>query len=155
MIAAGGTAGHVVPALAVARELSAAGCDVEFIGADRAESELVPAAGYPLHSIVVRGISRTSAREAARALGTASRAGVHARRLLGEIAPDAVLGAGGYVAGVVGGAALTRRIPLVLAEADSHLGLANRTLAPFARVVCLAFPRRARGAVALSSLDAR
>ncbi len=82
VIAAGGTAGHVVPALAVARELSAAGCDVEFIGADRAESELVPAAGFPLHSIVVRGISRTSAREAARALGTASRAGVHARRLL-------------------------------------------------------------------------
>lgn len=147
VIAAGGTAGHVVPALAVARELSAAGCDVEFIGADRAESELVPAAGYPLHSIVVRGISRTSAREAARALGTASRAGVHARRLLGEIAPDAVLGAGGYVAGVVGGAALSRRIPLVLAEADSHLGLANRTLAPFARVVCLAFPapRAGRG----------
>lgn len=145
MIAAGGTAGHVVPALAVARELSAAGCRVEFIGADRAESELVPAAGYPLHSIVVRGISRTSARDAFRAAVTASRASVQARRLLGEIAPDAVLGAGGYVAGVVGAAALTRRIPLVLAEADSHIGLANRTLAPFARAVCLAFAAEQAG----------
>ena len=54
--------------------------------------------------------------------------------------PDAVLGAGGYVSGPVGAAAVARRTPLVLAEADSHLGLANRLLAPRARRVCLAFP---------------
>ena len=139
MIAAGGTAGHVVPALAVARELSAAGALVEFIGADRAESELVPEAGYALHSIVVRGLSRSDPREAIAAGATASRAALSARTILGEVKPDAVLGAGGYVAGVVGAAALSRRIPLVLAEADSHVGLSNRILAPFARAVCLAF----------------
>ena len=50
-----------------------------------------------------------------------------------------MLGAGGYVAGPVGAAAVLRRVPLVLAEADSHLGLTNRALAPFARRVCLAF----------------
>jgi UDP-N-acetylglucosamine--N-acetylmuramyl-(pentapeptide) pyrophosphoryl-undecaprenol N-acetylglucosamine transferase len=50
------------------------------------------------------------------------------------------MGAGGYVAGPVGLAAVVRRIPLVLTEADSHLGLTNRLLAPFARRVCLAFP---------------
>jgi UDP-N-acetylglucosamine--N-acetylmuramyl-(pentapeptide) pyrophosphoryl-undecaprenol N-acetylglucosamine transferase len=50
------------------------------------------------------------------------------------------MGGGGYVAGPVGLAALTLRIPLVLTEADSHLGLTNRLLAPFARRVCLAFP---------------
>ncbi len=50
------------------------------------------------------------------------------------------MGGGGYVAGPVGLAALTLRIPLVLTEADSHLGLTNRMLAPFARRVCLAFP---------------
>ncbi|MDQ3740821.1 MAG: UDP-N-acetylglucosamine--N-acetylmuramyl-(pentapeptide) pyrophosphoryl-undecaprenol N-acetylglucosamine transferase, partial [Actinomycetota bacterium] len=55
---------------------------------------------------------------------------------------DAVLGGGGYVAGPVGLAAVARRIPLVLAEADSHLGVANRMLAPFAKRVCLAFPIR-------------
>jgi UDP-N-acetylglucosamine--N-acetylmuramyl-(pentapeptide) pyrophosphoryl-undecaprenol N-acetylglucosamine transferase len=65
---------------------------------------------------------------------------VHARRLLRSLAPDAVLGAGGYVAGPVGLAAVLARVPLVLAEADSHLGLTNRLLAPFARRVCLAFP---------------
>jgi len=54
--------------------------------------------------------------------------------------PDAVLGGGGYVAGPVGLAAVTRGVPLVLAEADSHLGLSNRALARWARRVCLAFP---------------
>jgi UDP-N-acetylglucosamine--N-acetylmuramyl-(pentapeptide) pyrophosphoryl-undecaprenol N-acetylglucosamine transferase len=53
--------------------------------------------------------------------------------------PDAVMGGGGYVAGPVGLAAASLRIPLVLTEADSHLGLTNRLLAPFARRVCLAF----------------
>ena len=52
------------------------------------------------------------------------------------------MGGGGYVAGPVGVAALSLRIPLVLTEADSHLGLTNRLLAPFARRVCLAFPDR-------------
>ena len=51
-----------------------------------------------------------------------------------------MLGAGGYVAGPVGLAAVLRRLPLVLMEADSHLGLTNRLLAPAARRVCLAFP---------------
>ena len=54
------------------------------------------------------------------------------------------MGAGGYVAGPVGLAAVLRRIPLVLTEADSHLGLTNRLLAPFARRVCLAFPLEGR-----------
>ena len=58
---------------------------------------------------------------------------------------DAVIGAGGYVAGPVGLAAVTRRLPLVLMEADSHLGLTNRLLAPFAKRVCLAFPIDGRG----------
>ncbi len=56
-----------------------------------------------------------------------------------------MLGAGGYVAGPVGLAAALRRVPLVLMEADSHLGLTNRLLAPAARRVCLAFPIEGRG----------
>jgi UDP-N-acetylglucosamine--N-acetylmuramyl-(pentapeptide) pyrophosphoryl-undecaprenol N-acetylglucosamine transferase len=56
------------------------------------------------------------------------------------------MGGGGYVTGPVGIAALTRRIPLVLTEADSHLGLTNRVLAPLARRVCLSFPLEGRDA---------
>jgi UDP-N-acetylglucosamine--N-acetylmuramyl-(pentapeptide) pyrophosphoryl-undecaprenol N-acetylglucosamine transferase len=65
-------------------------------------------------------------------------------RLLRKLRPDAVMGGGGYVAGPVGVAALVLRLPLVLTEADSHLGLTNRLLAPFARRVCLSFPLQGR-----------
>jgi UDP-N-acetylglucosamine--N-acetylmuramyl-(pentapeptide) pyrophosphoryl-undecaprenol N-acetylglucosamine transferase len=145
VIAAGGTAGHVVPALAVAAALRAEGAQVAFIGGARAEAELVPAAGYPLHTLRVEGLSRTNPLKALRSLVRAGAAVVRARALLRELRPDAVLGGGGYVAGPVGVAALTRRIPLVLSEADSHLGLTNRALAPWARRVCLAFALEGRG----------
>jgi UDP-N-acetylglucosamine--N-acetylmuramyl-(pentapeptide) pyrophosphoryl-undecaprenol N-acetylglucosamine transferase len=134
----------VVPALAVAGALRAEGAEVTFIGGERAESELVPAAGYPLRKISVEGMSRTNPLLAVRALARAARAVRHARSLLKELAPDAVMGGGGYVAGPVGLAAVGLRIPLVLTEADSHLGLTNRLLAHAAQRVCLAFPLAGR-----------
>jgi UDP-N-acetylglucosamine--N-acetylmuramyl-(pentapeptide) pyrophosphoryl-undecaprenol N-acetylglucosamine transferase len=133
-----------VPALAVADALRAQGADVEFIGGERAEAELVPAAGYPFHRLRVQGIDRKRPLRAARAVLLAGRATGRARRLLREIGADAVLGGGGYVAGPVGLAARTLRLPLVLTEADSHLGVSNRMLAPFAARVCLAFPIEGR-----------
>jgi UDP-N-acetylglucosamine--N-acetylmuramyl-(pentapeptide) pyrophosphoryl-undecaprenol N-acetylglucosamine transferase len=140
VIAAGGTAGHVVPALAVADALRARGAEVEFFGGERAEAELVPKAGYPLHRVRVAGIDRARPLTAARALTLAAWATGVSRRLLRATGADAVMGGGGYVAGPVGLAARTLGLPLVLAEADSHLGVANRLLAPFAKRVCLAFP---------------
>jgi UDP-N-acetylglucosamine--N-acetylmuramyl-(pentapeptide) pyrophosphoryl-undecaprenol N-acetylglucosamine transferase len=144
VIAAGGTAGHVVPALAVADALRVDGARVVFVGGERAERTMVPEAGYELRPIAVEGLSRTNPLRAARAAMKAAGAVVAARRILGEVRPDAVLGAGGYVAGPVGLAAVARRVPLVLAEADSHLGLTNRALARWARRVCLAFPIEGR-----------
>lgn len=141
VIAAGGTAGHVVPALAVAEALSAAGATVSFVGTrERAEAELVPAAGYEIDFLAVRGLDRRNPIKAAAAAARAGAAVRGARRLLRERGADAVMGGGGYVAGPAGLAAVTMRIPLVLTEADSHLGLANRLLAGRARRVCLAFP---------------
>lgn len=140
MIAAGGTAGHVVPAVAVADALRADGAQIVFVGGQRAEAELVPAAGYELRPIRVEGLSRTNPARAARAVVRAAGALGTARAILRELGADAVLGGGGYVAGPVGLAAVLGRVPLVLTEADSHLGLTNRLLAPFARRVCLAFP---------------
>ncbi|MFL5846458.1 MAG: undecaprenyldiphospho-muramoylpentapeptide beta-N-acetylglucosaminyltransferase [Solirubrobacteraceae bacterium] len=140
MIAAGGTAGHVVPALAVADALRADGADVHFVGGERAERTLVPEAGYPLEALDVAGLDRKDPIKAAKAALKAVRAVVTSLRILRRLRPDAVLGGGGYVAGPVGLAAVLLRIPLVLTEADSHLGLTNRLLAPFAKRVCLAFP---------------
>ncbi len=134
----------MVPALAVAEALRAEGAEVAFIGGGRAEAQLVPAAGFPLHTISVEGLHRSNPLRAVRALTLAAAALPRARSLLAKLAPDAVMGGGGYVAGPVGMAALSLRIPLILTEADSHLGLTNRMLAPFARSVCLAFPLAGR-----------
>jgi UDP-N-acetylglucosamine--N-acetylmuramyl-(pentapeptide) pyrophosphoryl-undecaprenol N-acetylglucosamine transferase len=144
VIAAGGTAGHVVPALAVADALRAEDCEVTFVGGERAEAQLVPAAGYALRTVRVEGLSRTNPLRAARAALRAGAALGAARRILRDVRPAAVLGAGGYVAGPVGLAAALGRVPLVLEEADSHLGITNRLLAPVARRVCLAFPLEGR-----------
>jgi UDP-N-acetylglucosamine--N-acetylmuramyl-(pentapeptide) pyrophosphoryl-undecaprenol N-acetylglucosamine transferase len=140
VIGAGGTAGHVVPALAVADALRADGAEVAFIGGERAELDLVPEAGYELRTLRVQPLYRKQPLRAARAAAVDAAALLAARRLLAELKPAAVMGAGGYVAGPVGLAAVLRRVPLVLCEADSHLGLTNRLLAPVAKRVCLAFP---------------
>ena len=145
VVAAGGTAGHVVPAMAVAAELRASGAEVSFLGTrERIEAELVPAAGYEIDFLKVRGIDRHNPLRAARAGLEALGAVGAARRALRAREADVVMGGGGYVAGPAGLAAVLSRTPLVLTEADSHLGLANRLLARRARRVCLAFPIEGR-----------
>jgi UDP-N-acetylglucosamine--N-acetylmuramyl-(pentapeptide) pyrophosphoryl-undecaprenol N-acetylglucosamine transferase len=130
-----------VPALAVADALRAEGAEVSFLGTrDRLEAELVPAAGYEIDSLRVRGLDRRSPLKAAAAAALAAAAIPGARRALRRRGADAVMGGGGYVAGPAGLAAASMRLPLVLTEADRHLGLANRLLASRARRVCLAFP---------------
>lgn len=141
VIAAGGTAGHVVPAIAVADALRAEGAEVSFLGTrERAEADLVPAAGYEIEFLRVSGLDRRNPLKAIRAVWRAARAVGAARRVLDRRRADVVLGGGGYVAGPAGLAAVRMGLPLVLTEADSHLGLANRMLAHRAERVCLAFP---------------
>jgi UDP-N-acetylglucosamine--N-acetylmuramyl-(pentapeptide) pyrophosphoryl-undecaprenol N-acetylglucosamine transferase len=140
-MAAGGTAGHVVPAVAIADELRDRGAEVSFMGArGRLEAELVPAAGYEIDLLNLAGIDRSNPLKALRAIGLAAAALPSARRLLASRRADVVVGGGGFVAGPAGLAARSKRIPLVLTEADRHLGLANRLLARRAKKVCLAFP---------------
>jgi UDP-N-acetylglucosamine--N-acetylmuramyl-(pentapeptide) pyrophosphoryl-undecaprenol N-acetylglucosamine transferase len=145
LMAAGGTAGHVVPALAVADALRASGAEVVFVGGERAEAQLVPEAGYQFHAMQVAGMDRRNPLKAVRALLLAALALPKALALLARLRPDVVIGGGGYVAGPVGLAAALWRIPLVLMEADSHLGMANRLLSPLARRVFLSFPLADRG----------
>ncbi|MFY9265545.1 MAG: undecaprenyldiphospho-muramoylpentapeptide beta-N-acetylglucosaminyltransferase, partial [Solirubrobacterales bacterium] len=138
-IAAGGTAGHAVPALAVAEALRRRGDEVVFFGGERAEAELVPAAGFEFRRLRLTGLDRRNPLKAARAIWLAWRGVFAARRLLKAERIESVMAGGGYVAGPVGLAAVTLRLPLIVTEADAHLGVANRLLAPFARRVCLAF----------------
>ena len=141
VIAAGGTAGHVVPALAVADALRDSGSEVSFLGTrEGPEARMAPEAGYEIDYLHVRGIERGSPLKAIAAGALAVSATGTARGALRRREADVVMGGGGYVAGPAGLAALSLRVPLVLTEADRHLGLANRLLARRARRVCLAFP---------------
>jgi UDP-N-acetylglucosamine--N-acetylmuramyl-(pentapeptide) pyrophosphoryl-undecaprenol N-acetylglucosamine transferase len=131
--------------MAVAEELRASGAEVSFLGTrDRIEAELVPAAGYEIDFLKVRGIDRRNPVRAARAGIEAVGAVGAARTALRRRGADVVMGGGGFVAGPAGLAASLTGTPLVLTEADSHLGLANRLLARRARRVCLAFPIEGR-----------
>jgi UDP-N-acetylglucosamine--N-acetylmuramyl-(pentapeptide) pyrophosphoryl-undecaprenol N-acetylglucosamine transferase len=127
--------------MAVADELRASGAEVSFLGTrERIEAQLVPAAGYEIDFVKVRGIDRRNPLKAVRAGAEAVAAVAAARKVLQRRGADVVMGGGGFVAGPAGLAAALTRTPLVLTEADSHLGLANRLLASRARRVCLAFP---------------
>jgi UDP-N-acetylglucosamine--N-acetylmuramyl-(pentapeptide) pyrophosphoryl-undecaprenol N-acetylglucosamine transferase len=140
VIAAGGTAGHVRPALAVGEALRERGLTVTFAGTpDRVESRLVPEAGFPLDTFPVSGLPRKPSAAQIRAAWRASAAPAHCLRILARRRPDVVLGAGGYVAGPMVLAARLRGIPAALTEADAHLGLANRMAAPFAKRLFLAY----------------
>jgi UDP-N-acetylglucosamine--N-acetylmuramyl-(pentapeptide) pyrophosphoryl-undecaprenol N-acetylglucosamine transferase len=130
-----------VPAIAVADALRADGAEVSFLGTrERAEAELVPAAGYEIDHLRVSGLDRRNPLRGALAIWRSARAVGAAKRVLASRGADVVLGGGGYVAGPAGLAAVRMGVPLVLTEADSHLGLANRLLARRARRICLAVP---------------
>jgi UDP-N-acetylglucosamine--N-acetylmuramyl-(pentapeptide) pyrophosphoryl-undecaprenol N-acetylglucosamine transferase len=125
----------------VADELRALGADVAFAGTpDRVEATLVPAAGYPFDSFRVSGLERRPSLALARAALEDAVAPLSCVRILRRRRARAVLAGGGYVAGPMALAARSLGIPVVLTEADSHLGLANRLAAPLARSVYLAFP---------------
>jgi UDP-N-acetylglucosamine--N-acetylmuramyl-(pentapeptide) pyrophosphoryl-undecaprenol N-acetylglucosamine transferase len=141
LIAAGGTVGHVAPALAVAEALRRRGGQVTFAGSpERVEARLVPELGYEFDAFAVSGLPRRAGPQLARAAGQALAAPLACLRILRRRKPDAVLGAGGYVAGPMVLAARLSRIPCALTEADAHLGLANRLAAPLAERVFLALP---------------
>jgi UDP-N-acetylglucosamine--N-acetylmuramyl-(pentapeptide) pyrophosphoryl-undecaprenol N-acetylglucosamine transferase len=141
LIAAGGTVGHVAPALAVAEALRRRGGLVTFAGSPaRVEARLVPELGYDFDAFAVSGLPRRVGPQLARAAGQALAAPLACLRILRRRKPDAVLGAGGYVAGPMVLAARLSRIPCALTEADAHLGLANRLAAPLAERVFLALP---------------
>jgi len=141
VIAAGGTAGHVLPSLAIAEALRKRGVSVSFAGSpDRIEARLVPEAGFEFDPFRISGLPRRPGVAQLRAVLLAGRAPRACARILTTRRPDVVLGGGGYVAGPMVYAAWRKRIPAALTEADAHLGLANRLAAPFARRVFLAYP---------------
>jgi UDP-N-acetylglucosamine--N-acetylmuramyl-(pentapeptide) pyrophosphoryl-undecaprenol N-acetylglucosamine transferase len=143
VVAAGGTAGHIFPGLALARALHDRGAEVMFVGTEeRLESRLIPAAGFPFHPIPAVPFRRRLSPAALRAPVVALRAASRCRPLVKEA--DAVVGMGGYVSVPTVLAARRERVPIVLHEQNAVPGLANRVLSRVADAVALSFADASR-----------
>ncbi len=141
LIMAGGTGGHVFPALAVANELSTLGVPVSWLGTRRGlEARVVPAAGYALSAIRVTGLRGKGLLRLLVAPFMLAFAVLQSVVIFLRLRPIAVLGMGGFAAGPGGLVAWLMRCPLVIHEQNSVAGLTNRLLAPLARHVLEAFP---------------
>jgi UDP-N-acetylglucosamine--N-acetylmuramyl-(pentapeptide) pyrophosphoryl-undecaprenol N-acetylglucosamine transferase len=145
VMAGGGTGGHVIPAIAVAREVCRMGYEVVFVGTERGvESRLVPSAGFRLEKIRVGGIKN---------LGIATRISSLwrlMRETAGQVArfrewkPAAVFSMGGYVAGPPVLAALLRGVPVVVMEPNAVPGATNRWIARWVRRALISFEETKR-----------
>ena len=143
LIAAGGTGGHVYPAIAVANAVKRQVPDssVAFAGTvDRIEWEAVPRAGYPIYPITAVAFNRSSASANLKVPFKLARGVRQSMRLVKEFDADVVFGAGGFVSGPVGLAAWLRGRPLVLQEQNAFAGMTNRLLGKVAKQVHIAFP---------------
>src|SRR6185437_4162436 len=143
VIAGGGTGGHLMPGLAVARALAPE--RPVFIGTARGlEAKLVPAAGFELRLIAIGGLMGTGWRRQTRTLARLPAAVAASARILKEVRAGVVLGIGGYASGPVLMAAGLMRVPIVLLEVNARTGMANRWAARWAKVAAVNFPETAR-----------
>jgi UDP-N-acetylglucosamine--N-acetylmuramyl-(pentapeptide) pyrophosphoryl-undecaprenol N-acetylglucosamine transferase len=141
LIMAGGTGGHVYPALAVAEFLRARGVPLFWLGTERGiEARVVPAQGIALLTIKIAGLRRKGVLGWVLGPFQAVIALAQAGAIMLRIRPAAVLGMGGYVSGPGGLAAWILHIPLILHEQNAVLGLTNRLLAPLASRLLEGFP---------------
>lgn len=155
LVAAGGTGGHVYPALALAIELRERGHEVAFVGGHRIETRLVPDAGFRLVSLPVRGLPRSVSPQALISGIALLRSLAGARRALRQTGADVVVGMGGYPSLPPALVAGWSSRPVVLHEQNAMLSLAHRLSLRRARVLALSLPlaveprRRGRASVEL------
>ncbi len=146
LIAGGGTGGHVIPALAIARQLrDTAGAEVRFVGTARGiETKLVPEAGFQLELIHVGQLKNVSLMTRLRTLGDLPLGVLRCIRLLKDFRPAVVIGVGGYASGPAMMAALLRRIPTLAYEPNAVPGLTNRIVGRFVDAAAVSYPQTTR-----------
>ena len=141
LIMAGGTGGHVFPALAIAKKLMDEGCQILWLGTrGRMEEQLVPKYGIDIEYIDVKGIRKNGVRTKLSAPFMVLKAVLQAKRVIKKFRPQVVLGMGGYASGPGGVAAYLQGIPVVLHEQNAKAGLTNRLLFKIAKRALLGFP---------------
>lgn len=152
LIMAGGTGGHVFPALAVAEELRARGHSVQWLGTARGiENRVIPAANIPLHLINVEGVRGRGLVGLIKAPFLITYAVAQALRLIRTINPHLVIGFGGFASGPGGLAARISGKRLVIHEQNAVAGTTNRMLAKLASKVLAAFPDAFKNGVGKSA----
>jgi len=146
LIAGGGTGGHVIPALAIARELrDEHGAEVRFVGTARGlETRLVPEAGFPLELIHVGQLKNVSLVTRLRTLFDLPLGVLRCVELLRSFKPDVVVGVGGYASGPAMMAAVLLRVPTVAFEPNAVPGLANRLVGKWVRAAAVNFEETKR-----------
>ncbi len=145
ILAGGGTGGHVIPALAIAHELKQHyGAEVLFVGTARGiENRLVPAAGYPLRLVQVGALNKVTFKTRIKTLVGLPMAVWEARRILGEFAPNVVIGVGGYASGPAMLAAVIGGVPTLAFEPNVVPGFANRMVARWVSAAAVHFEETA------------
>jgi UDP-N-acetylglucosamine--N-acetylmuramyl-(pentapeptide) pyrophosphoryl-undecaprenol N-acetylglucosamine transferase len=146
LIAGGGTGGHIIPALAVARELVARhGAQILFVGTARGmESRLVPEAGFNLRLIEVGPLKNVSLITRLRTLVRLPRSISDCKKIMREFKPNAVFGVGGYASGPGMAAALQSNVPAMAFEPNAMPGLANRLIGKRVQAAAVNFPAAAK-----------
>jgi UDP-N-acetylglucosamine--N-acetylmuramyl-(pentapeptide) pyrophosphoryl-undecaprenol N-acetylglucosamine transferase len=146
LIAGGGTGGHIIPALAVARELVACcGAEILFVGTARGmESRMVPAAGFKLELIEVGPLNQVSLATRLRTLAQLPLSLLTCSRIIRDFGADAVFGVGGYASGPAMGAAILRGVPAMAFEPNAVPGMANRLVGKWVQAAAVNFPPAAK-----------
>jgi UDP-N-acetylglucosamine--N-acetylmuramyl-(pentapeptide) pyrophosphoryl-undecaprenol N-acetylglucosamine transferase len=145
LFAGGGTGGHIIPALAVAREMRSRGHSCFFVGTARGmEAKLVPAAGFDLATIEIGGLARVGLRQTVRTLVQLPVTTWRCGGLIRVRNVAAVFSMGGYVAGPPVAAALRQRIPVVVMEPNAVPGFTNRIIGRLVWRALVSFPETAR-----------
>ena len=142
MISGGGTGGHIFPAIAIANAIKEreAGTQFLFVGAEgKMEMEKVPAAGYRIEGLPIRGFQRNALWKNIGLPWRLLRSMWKARRLVREFKPHVAVGVGGYASGPTLAAAQRMGIPTLIQEQNSHAGATNRMLAKRVERVCVAY----------------
>jgi UDP-N-acetylglucosamine--N-acetylmuramyl-(pentapeptide) pyrophosphoryl-undecaprenol N-acetylglucosamine transferase len=142
IISGGGTGGHVFPAIAIANaiKLREPGSEILFIGAKgRLEMEKVPAAGYRIEGLNIRGLQRRLTLKNLSFPFKVISSMIRAKQVIRKFKPDVVVGVGGYASGPTLKAAARNKIPTVIQEQNSYPGITNKLLAKKADKICVAY----------------
>ena len=142
LVSAGGTGGHIFPALAVANELrrTEPDCEILFVGArGKMEMEKVPQAGYEIIGLPVRGMPRKLSFQIFSFIITLMKSWFLARKIVKKFNPDVAVGFGGYASGPVLHWAEKLKIPTIIQEQNSFAGKTNKMLAKKASAICVAY----------------